>query len=128
MATTILPRDLDTGPARAPQHPPPTRTTVAWLGWVLVAVSLVLTTVLAVRALGSDREAPPVPWFSVERGSIAAIDHASEQQARNRPFSVETGSIAALDHTAEAPLPGFSVEHGSITAIDHAAAEAPGDG
>ena len=75
---------------------------------------------LAVRALASDGDAARVPWFSVEHGSIAAIDQAAEHQARNQTFAIETGSIAAIDHAAEAPLPWYSVEHGSIAAADHA--------
>lgn len=126
MATTILPQE--TAPSATPQTLSPSRRAFVGLGWVLVAVAVVLAALLAVRALGSDGQAEPAPWFSVEHGSITALDHAAEQQARSRPFAVESGSIAALDHAAEAGPISYSVEHGSITAIDHAADDAANDG
>ena len=148
MATTILPGDLDTTPAETSPTPSRVRSLAALIGWVAVAVALALAALLALRALSSDDDAVPAPWFSVENGSVGAIDHASELQARNQPF-VETGSIAALDHATEQQarrpaFPGetgsiaaldhaadgswFSAEHGSIAAIDHAADDAPAEG
>jgi len=91
--------------------------------WVVVAVALVASTVLGVRAFRPDDPAAPRPWYSVEHGSIAALDQAAEVEAA-QPYSAERGSIAAIDHAASAPARAadVSAEHGSIAAIDHAAA------
>lgn len=127
MATTILPGDLDTTPAETSPTPSRGRSLAALIGWVAVAVALALAALLAFRTLGSDDDAVPAPWFSVEHGGVAASDHAAELQARNQPF-VETGSIAALDHATEQPArsQAFPVETGSIAALDHAAAPEEG--
>ena len=90
--------------------------------WAAVAIALVAATVLGIRAFRADDPAAPQPWYSVEHGSIAALDHAVEVEAA-QPFSVEHGSVAAIDHAASAPagVAEASADHGSIAANDHAA-------
>lgn len=121
MAMTTVPRDLQNPATEAPTMEPPTGRP-GLLGWLVVAVALVASTVLAALVLtgGGDATAP-APWYSVERGSIAAIDHAAEAaEIASRP------SIAAADHnaapTAQTPADA-SAERGSIAALDHAADE-----
>jgi hypothetical protein len=90
-------------------------------GWLVVAVALVASTVLAALVLtGGDDPAEPRSWYSVERGSITAIDHATEAAV-----AADHGSITAIDHAAATPSAArqwYSAERGSITAIDHATA------
>jgi hypothetical protein len=110
--------------------------------WLVVAVALVAATVLAAVVLtNGDNPAEPRPWYSVERGSTTAIDHAAEASV-----AADRGSITAIDHAAATPSAArqwysaeqrsgaidaataasrsqadASAEHGSITALDHAA-------
>ena len=93
-------------------------------GWIAVVFAVVAATVLGVRALGGDDPATPRPWYSVEHGSIAAIDHAAATVGSAAAVSAERGSITAIDHAAtpSAARQWFSVEHGSISAIDHGTA------
>jgi hypothetical protein len=119
MAMTTLPQDLESPAPEAPTTEPPD-SRQGLFGWLLVAVGLVAATALAALVLtGGDDPTDPRPWYSVERGSITAIDHAAEATAvANRP------SISAADHdvaaTAQTPA-DVSAEHGSTTALDHAA-------
>lgn len=94
------------------------------VGWIAVALALVAATVLGIRALGGDDPATPRPWYSVEHGSIAAIDHGTAAVGSAGAVSAERGSITAIDHAAapSAARQWYSVEHGSISAIDHGAA------
>lgn len=120
MAMTTLPRDLQTPTHEAPTTGPPS-SHQGLFGWLLVAVALVAATVLAALVLtGGGDPAAPRPWYSVERGSITAIDHAAQAaEIANR------GSITAIDHAAATPSAArqwYSAEHGSIAAIDHATA------
>ncbi len=122
MAMTTLSRDLQSSSPEAPTMEPPS-SRQGLFGWLVVAVALVAATVLAALVLtGGDDPAEPRPWYSVERGSITAIDHAAEAaEVANRP------SIASADHTAAATAQtpaDVSAEHGSITALDHAAESA----
>lgn len=120
MAMTTLPRDLQS-PAPAPPTVEPPTGRQGPFGWFVVAVALVTATALAALVLtGGDDSAVPKPWYSVERGSIAAIDHAAEAaEVANR------GSITAIDHAAATPSAArqwYSAEHGGISAIDAATA------
>jgi hypothetical protein len=120
----------DTRPAEAtPQEtlPPEPGTGLGGLfGWIAVAVAVVAATVLGVRAFSSDDAAAPRPWYSVEQGSITAIDHGTATAGSVAGVSAERGSIAAIDHAAapSAARQWYSVEHGSISAIDHGTATA----
>ena len=62
------------------------------------------------------------PTYSVEHGSIAAIDHAADA-ATQVWFSVEHGSTTAIDHGATT-ADAFPSETGSVAAIDHGASDA----
>ena len=117
MAMTTLPRATLT-PEAPTQEPSTGRHGL--FGWLVVAVALVAASVLAVLVLaGGDDPADPQPWYSVEHGSIAAIDHAAQAaEVANRP------SAAAADHAAAPTAQGpaeASAENGSVTAIDHEA-------
>jgi len=106
MTTTIIPGDLDIAPAGASQSPPPDRTKTALFSWALVAVSLVLAAILAIRALGSDGDDLPTPWFSVEHGSIAAIDHAAEDEPASLEGSLGGPQLDAFElHPGPTPRP-----------------------
>jgi hypothetical protein len=141
MAMTTIPRDLQTPAPEAPTMEPPS-SRQGLLGWLVVAVALAAATVLAALVLtGGDDPAEPRPWYSVERGSITAIDHAA-----GASVAADRGSITAIDHAAATPSAArqwysaehgsraidaataasrsqadASAEHGSITALDHAA-------
>jgi hypothetical protein len=124
MAMTTIPQDVENPSAATPVMEPPSDRR-ALFGWFVVAVALVAATVLVVLAQTGDDPAEPQPWYSVEHGSIAAIDHAAEAvEAANQP------SIAAADHAAapSAQTPAeVSAAHGSTSAIDHAAADDAGE-
>jgi len=115
--TTTLPDGPETPGLGAPTSEPASNRQ-GLLGWLVVAGALVAATVLAVLVLSADDPDAPQPWYSVEHGSIAAIDHAADAAvAANR------GSITAIDHEAatEGSAAAQSAERGSITALDHAA-------
>lgn len=121
MAMNTLTRDLQTPVPEAPTTERPSRRQ-GLVGWLVVAVALVAATVLAAVVLvGGDGSTEPRPWYSVERGSITAIDHVAEAaEIANRP------SISAADRAADAATrtqtpADVSAAHGSITALDHAA-------
>jgi hypothetical protein len=113
-------RELQTPVPDAPTMEPPV-SHQALVGWLVVALALVAATVLAALVLtGGDDPAEPRPWYSVERGSITAIDHAAEASQ-----VTDLVSITAIDHAAATPSaarPWYSTEHGSTSAIDHATA------
>lgn len=120
MTMTTLPRDLQTSAPEAPTMEPPSGRQ-GLLGWLVVAIALVAATVLAALVLtGGDDPAEPRPWYSVERGTITAIDHAAEASV-----AADRGSITAIDHAAATPSAArqwYSAEHGSVGVIDAATA------
>jgi hypothetical protein len=142
MAMTTLPEVQETRPTPEP----PARSRRALVGWAAVGLALVASVALTVQVLSSDPAPAADPiWYSVEHGSVAAVDHAAVavradrgsitaiDHAASAPASVadvaaEHGSIAALDHAAEAAAPNgvaeTSAEHGSPTALDHEATDA----
>ncbi|MGH9273373.1 MAG: hypothetical protein ACRDZU_01900 [Acidimicrobiales bacterium] len=121
MAMITQTRPAETTPQVA-SPPEPVTGLGGMLGWVAVVLAVVAATVLGVRALSGSDPAAPQPWYSVERGSIAAIDHTADAPVRDRQFSVDRGSVTAIDHAAATPGSSVvSAERGSITAIDHAA-------
>ena len=95
MAMTTIPQDVEKPSAATPTMEPPSGRR-ALFGWLAVVAALVAATVLVALVLtGDDATTDPQPWYSVERGSIAAIDHAAEAaEVANRP------SITAIDHAA----------------------------
>ena len=119
MTTDTRPADTTTQPALPLE---PTTGLGGMFVWVGVAIALVAATVLGVRVFGADDSGSPQPWYSVEHGSIAALDHAAEVEAA-QPFSAERGSVGAIDHAASAPAAAAEVSalRGSIAAIDHVA-------
>lgn len=122
MAMTTQTRPAEATPQEALPLEPVTGLS-GLFGWIAVALAVVAATLLGVRAFGGDDRATPRPWYSVEHGSIAAIDHAADAAMRDRQFSVERGSVTAIDHAAATAgsAAEVSAERGSITAIDHAA-------
>ena len=106
----------------------PTTGLGGFLWWVAAAVALAAAAVLAIQVFDTDTPAVSTPWYSVEHGSITALDHAvssSPASASVTEVFTEQGSIAALDHAASSPAPvsvsEVFAEHGSIAALDHAA-------
>src|SRR5262245_25495476 len=99
MTTETHPTETTTQPALPLE---PSAGLGATFVWAAVAVALVAATVLGIRAFRDDPTAPQ-PWYSVEHGSIAALDHAADVEAA-QPFSVEHGSVAAIDHAASSPV------------------------
>ena len=118
MAMTTLPQELESPSPEAPTSAPET-SHQGLFGWLVVAVALVAASVLVVLVVSADGDPrAPRPWYSVEHGSIAAIDHAADAAV-----TANRGSITAIDHAAtpSAARQWYSAEHGSVTAIDHAA-------
>lgn len=76
------------------------------------------------------REAQP-RHATAEHGSITAIDHRADTEARNADAVssvVDHGSTSAIDHAAtsasvdvQSDVPSWVVDRGSINAIDHEA-------
>ncbi len=125
MAMITQTRPADATPKEA-LPPEPVRGLGGLFGWIAVAVAVIAATVLIVRAFSSEDAAAPRPWYSVEHGSITAIDHTAAMAGSIAEVSAERGSIAAIDHAAmpSAARQWYSIEHGSVTAIDHATATA----